>query len=235
MAALNGLAGVARGLLQDLAAFALPQRCPGCGALSDRATLLCDECRERIPRLAAPLCARCLVRGREPSGCLRHPGFAVHVPWIYDERAALVVHSLKYGERPGLAAALGRLLAESVAPQPRADLVLEVPLHPARLRERGYNQAALLADALAEALAVPRVRRALERVRPTRPQARLGPAARRANVAGAFRVRIPAALAGRKILIVDDVLTTGATLDACLGALRDAGALATGVALAWAQ
>jgi len=93
----------------------------------------------------------------------------------------------------------------------------------------------VLADAVAEALAAPRLPGALTRVRPTRPQARLGPAERRANLAGAFRVERPGSLAGRSVLIVDDVLTTGATLEACLDPLRRAGAQATAVALAWAQ
>jgi predicted amidophosphoribosyltransferase len=113
--------------------------------------------------------------------------------------------------------------------------VLDVPLHAARLRERGYNQSAALADALADVLGAPRLPGALVRVRATPPQARLGPAARRANLAGAFAIERPARLRGRRVLLVDDVLTTGATLDAALAALHDAGADAAGVALAWAQ
>jgi ComF family protein len=114
-------------------------------------------------------------------------------------------------------------------------LVLEVPLHPARRRERGYNQAGLLADALSHACGTPRLEGVLARVRPTRPQARLGPGARRENVSGAFQVRRPDGLKGRNVLIVDDVMTTGSTLEACLEVLSDVGARATGVALAWAQ
>lgn len=222
-------------LARDLVAFALPQRCPGCGAHAAAERLLCEACLGRIPRLATTLCARCLATGREPAGCLQHPGFGVHVPWIYDPGAAEVVHALKYGERPGLARALGGEMALALPPGYRPDLVLEVPLHPARRRERGYNQAALLAYALADALAVPRLDAALMRVRPTRAQARLGPAERRANLAGAFRLTRPAAFAGRSVLIVDDVITTGATLEACLVPLRAAGAHAAGAALAWAQ
>jgi len=113
--------------------------------------------------------------------------------------------------------------------------VLEVPLHGARLRERGYNQSAALADALADTLGAPRLPRALRRTRATAPQARLGPRERRANLEGAFAIEKPAWLRGRRVLVVDDVITTGATLDAALAALHDAGAVAAGVTLAWAQ
>jgi ComF family protein len=217
-----------------LEAFALPQRCPACGAPADPAALLCGPCLERIPRLSVAVCARCLAAGGEPVGCARHPGHAVWPAWVYDERAALVVHALKYRERPRLAAALGEHLAAALPPGAAPDLVVEVPLHPARRRERGYDQAVRLADALARAAGVPRQAGALVRRRATLPQARLDARARRANLAGAFAVTEPRALSGRRVVVVDDVLTTGATLEACLDALVRAGARATGVTLAWA-
>jgi len=226
---------VALRLARDLDAFAFPQACPGCGAPAEPARLLCAACRAAIPRLPVALCARCLGRGREPVGCVSHPSHVVWAAWVYDERAACMVHALKYGGRPALASALGEVLAAALPAAARPDLVLEVPLHPTRRRERGYNQAALLADAAAERLGVPRLSAALIRVRGTAPQARLDPLSRRANVAGAFRVRQPAALRGRSVLIVDDVVTTGATLEACLDALAVAGARPAGLALAWAQ
>ena len=221
-------------LAHDLMAFALPQRCPGCGIPADPARLLCDACLARIPRLESELCTRCLAAGREPAGCPAHPGSTARAAWIYDERAALVVHALKYAERPLLARALGMEMARALPRGYRPDLVIDVPLHRTRRRERGYNQAAVLADALAEAIAAPRLVGALSRPRATRSQARLGPAERRSNMAGAFRVERAAALEGRSILLVDDVLTTGATLESALDALAAAGAVATGIALAWA-
>jgi ComF family protein len=222
-------------LAADLLEFGFPQRCPGCGASSEPHRLLCAGCQAAVPRLAMPLCARCLARGADPSSCSTHAAYRVWPAWIYDERAALLIQALKYEGRAELAPPLGVELARVVPPAPRADLVLEVPLHRARRRERGYNQAALLADALSHTSGVPRLPDALERVRATRPQARLDPRQRRDNVAGAFRVRQPEWLAGRTVLIVDDVMTTGSTLAACLETLAGAGARAAGVVLAWAQ
>lgn len=223
------------GLARDLLDFALPQQCPGCGLPARADVMLCEGCRARIPRLETALCTRCLATGREGPGCRSHPGFQAWAAWVYDERAALVVHALKYGDRPGLAAALGADLARALPPDYRPDLVIEVPLHPARQRERGYNQAAALAEAVAASLATPRLAGAIQRVRPTRAQARLGPGERRRNLAGAFRVVCPARLEGRSVLLVDDVLTTGATLESALGALASAGARGAGLALAWAS
>src|SRR5205814_654635 len=100
---------------------------------------------------------------------------------------------------------------------------------------RGYNQAALLAGALSATLGVPRLEGVLERTRATRAQARLGAQARRANLAGAFRVARAAETRGRRVIVVDDVITSGATLEACLAVLKEADARPVSVTLAWAQ
>jgi ComF family protein len=232
-AATLGRAVLARA--RDLEEFCLPQRCPGCGAPAASARLLCDGCWDRIPALSFAVCARCLAQGAEPVGCRRHPGSRVWPALVYDERAALLVSALKYGRRPGLAPALGEWLARVVPRQPAVDLVTAVPLHPARRRERGYNQAWLLAEAVAGRLGVPALEGVLARERATPAQARLDPVRRRRNLAGAFRAKEPRCLRGRRIMIVDDVLTTGATLGACLETLTAAGAHPLGAVLAWAQ
>jgi ComF family protein len=215
--------------------FALPQRCPGCGSPADPGRFLCEACFERIPALAFALCVRCLVRGGEPVGCGRHPQARVWPALVYDERLALLVHAFKYGGRPGLADALAERLARALPSALEADLVTAVPLHPARRRERGYNQAWRLAVGLASRLGVPALEDVLVRVRHTPAQARLDPERRRRNLAGAFRVAEPQRYRDRRVLIVDDVLTTGATLEACLGTLAGAGARPLGAVLAWAQ
>ena len=231
----QALAGTLGAAALDLEAFALPQRCPACGAPATPQRLLCVGCLERIPALSFAVCARCLVRGRDPVGCTRHPHAQVWPALVYDERAALLVHALKYGARPGLAAALAGPLARSLPAALGADLIAPVPLHSARRRERGYNQAWSLAVALSAGLGVPALEDVLERRRATPAQARLDPERRRRNLAGAFRVSGPQRFRDRRILIVDDVLTTGATLDACLGTLAAAGARPVAAVLAWAQ
>jgi ComF family protein len=140
------------------------------------------------------------------------------------------IHAFKFGGRQALARPLAALLTEGsgrpVLPPDVAALV-PVPLARARRRERGFNQAALLAERLGAALGVPVRARWLARVQATQPQTELGAAERRANVRGAFAA--DAAVAGRHVIVVDDVLTTGATAAECARVLRAAGALRVGV------
>jgi ComF family protein len=134
---------------------------------------------------------------------------------------ARAVRALKFRGHRAVAATLGEAMAR-VLPSGPHDLVVPVPLHVARLRERGYNQAVLLARALARTAGLHVMPSGLVRRRPTPAQADLDAVARRANVRGAFVA--PARLAGAAVVLVDDVLTTGATADACARALRAAGA-----------
>lgn len=225
-----------RAIGRDVLEFLLPQRCPGCGEPAGAERLLCERCLARLPRLGIGLCARCLLEERPPDGCRRHPGDVVHAAWVYDERVGLLVHALKFGARPRLALALAPALADGLPPARRSPaLVTAVPLHATRLRERGYDQAACLGEALADVLGAPFVPDVLARTRATNAQSRLGARERRRNVAGAFRVKRPAWVRGREVLVVDDVLTTGATLHEAMLTLRAAGARTRGVVLAWAQ
>jgi ComF family protein len=141
----------------------------------------------------------------------------------------VLVHELKYRGRRRVA----ERLADRLAAEPTAWLLLSpdavlvpVPLHPGRRWERGFNQAELLARALARRSGLPHEARALRRRRPTTPQTGLTAAGRRRNMAGAFLVRRPDLVAGRTVVLVDDVVTTGATAMACARALRQAGARA---------
>jgi ComF family protein len=136
---------------------------------------------------------------------------------------ATAVQALKYRGRRIVAQALGDLLAERY-PFTSDVLLVPVPLHVRRLRERGYNQALLLARALGRARALPVRPAVLARTRATRGQPGLGAGARRRNLAEAFTVVDAAAVRSRRIVLVDDVLTTGATADACAAALLAAGA-----------
>jgi ComF family protein len=136
---------------------------------------------------------------------------------------AVAIQRLKYARRRALADTLGQLLAERYPFAPTA-LLVPVPLHLSRLRERGFNQAVLLAHRLGRARGLRVASRALVRTRATRSQPGLAAADRRANLAGAFTLRPDAAVAGHEVVLIDDVLTTGATADACATVLRAAGA-----------
>jgi ComF family protein len=248
----------ARALLLPLLDALLPPRCLACGsACWEGAGLpLCRACRLRLPsqaprcaacgRISGPLgpvahCARCAGPAAEPdalswSGAPGSRGRqalrGVVACWPYAGSARDLVRAAKFGARPAAARFLGRALCAPVAAaRVPGDLVVPVPLSAVGLRRRGFNQADVMARVLARAVDIEYDRRALQRVRHDEPQSGLGRAARLTRPAGAFRAR-SARVAGRCILLVDDVLTTGATARACALALRRAGARAVTAAVA---
>ncbi|MBK6847426.1 MAG: ComF family protein [Proteobacteria bacterium] len=221
----------------------LPTRCVGCNAVIEAHELLCPACApalvavERACRCCgaadapAPRCGRC--EATPP------PFGRAWAPWLYGGPLALAIRQLKYGDATYLLRPLGRLLPAldggTEGSRAAPVLVVPVPLHRDQLVRRGYNQAALLARELARRARAPIDYRALLRVRATRPQVGLGRGARERNVAGAFRA-CPERVRGRHLVLVDDVITTGATAAACARALRRAGAAAVEVlALARAE
>jgi ComF family protein len=215
-----------------------PALCPVCGAslAEGRRDPLCGACWSAIPRLGPPCCQRCGVprAGDGHAAC----GSCVADPPAWDwaragaEYAGVareVIHAFKFEGRRTLARPLASLVLAQWGDALAVGVggLVPVPLAPAREQERGYNQATLLAEAIAARIAV-RVRpRWLVRVRATLAQSDLGAAERRANVRGAFAAD-PAA-AGHHVVVVDDVLTTGATAAECARALRAVGAAQVGV------
>lgn len=142
---------------------------------------------------------------------------------MYEGSLRSLIHLFKYSGMKPLSAPLAELLGRVIPPEEEFDAVVPVPLHWKKQWERGFNQSELLARRLAKQRHIPMLR-ALKRKRSTATQAGLASASRRRNVAGAFVVRGNAALAGKKLLLIDDVMTTGATASACAAALKRGGA-----------
>ena len=219
-----------------------PRTCAVCGEpVGDESLHVCWDCLAGLWPIQFPYCSVC---GNPVSGCVsrdyvchlcshRERGFdvarsAVH----FDGPAVDLIHAFKYNHAAHLSLDLAHLLLACVRGHYGAmdiDAVTFVPLYPRRERERTYNQSRLMAAELARALDRPLLERCLVRVRPTPSQTALSAAERRENVRGAFEARQARWIAGRRLLLVDDVMTTGATVDECGRALRHAGAAAVRV------
>jgi ComF family protein len=205
-----------RTLCETLLDLVFPPRCAGC---RERGALLCAACRAAC--LPVPASANAAAHQALGSPYLRSSAGV----YLFDGPLRQAVHGLKYRRRRRVARPLGELLAAHLAGTGvRFDAVVPVPLHRDRLRERGFNQAALLAAVLSERLGVPLQADGLQRVRSTGQQAGLGREARLENVAGAFGW-VAASPPPARVLLLDDVLTTGATIAAAAQALCEAGAV----------
>jgi ComF family protein len=220
------MSAVLASLAQSLSAALFPARCLGCGR---RGPALCTTCAPQLPLLSRDVCPRCASPWRGAGACRVCPRISpsltsVRAACAYEGLARKAVHTLKFRAGRYLAPTLGATLREAALRRPlQADLVLPAPVAPARLRERGYNQAELLAREVAEAVGGT-VRTDLLARQDRAPQQTLSAAERRRNLVGAITCPRPDAVAGVRIVLVDDVLTTGATLGACADALTTAGA-----------
>ena len=216
----------------------LPPLCLVCRAPIGADGARCPACWSRVRFIGPPHCARCGLPFDESAGphaicaaCTRRPPLFDRARAVmrYDDGARPLILRFKNADRLHAAPALARWLARAAGPLlDEAELIVPVPLHWRRLLRRRYNQSAELARALAKISGRPASVDAVRRLRHTPPQGRRNPAERRANVRAAFAVpeRRRALVRGRRVLVVDDVLTTGATLDAVARALTRAGAAA---------
>jgi ComF family protein len=224
MAGLSPLTRVGRAVLEVF----FPSRCVGCGAYG---SFLCQSCQAELLPTRPPRCPICWQPQPQEVTCGRcreeRPAFqGARSAYLYQGAAREAVRALKYSYLSALAQPMAQLMARYVLEKEpiEADLLVAVPLHGRRQRLRGYNQSALLARELSRLCGLPLAERGLARRRNTPPQARSADAeARKRSVSGAF-VADRRWVEGRRVLLVDDVMTTGATLDACAQALRQAGA-----------
>jgi len=204
-----------------------PRWCVGCGK---EGVLICYSCRQSLTQIIPPLCPIC---GRPQSKSTICPVCTerqanidgIRSPFRFGGVIRQAIHEFKYRNLRVLAAPLARLLDDYLNTNPiQGEVMVPVPLHPKRLRERGYNQSNLLARELSKLNKLPVVDNCLIRLRHTHPQARTSTAdERRSNVAGSFSCR-DNRLRDKRVLLIDDVSTSGATLDACALALKKAGA-----------
>lgn len=228
-------------IFQAIIDYALPPRCPGCGAVTPGDYQLCAGCWQSVDFLGAPNCVRCGIpvetEGLICGPCLaappKHDG--VRAVMAYGDVARQVVLRLKYNRRISNARTMAMLMAWHVRPNEPV-LLIPVPLHRWRIWQRGYNQAALIASHLAKISGNAMLIDGLHRVRATRSLAGLSRKARAKEVRAAFRInpKHKPRVKGAHILLVDDVYTSGATTNACARVLKAAGAAEVEV-ICWAR
>lgn len=206
-----------------------PPQCVGCG---EWGTYWCEDCLTQIDTISPPLCGICgepFVNLDDQYRCQRcrerRPFYTAMRSWaVFKGYVQNAIHQLKYRKNIGLGNVLANFLAKVYRQTAwQIDLVVPVPLGPKRKKERGYNQAQLIARPLAQMADLPCHPSALHRIRETRSQVGLTVQERRQNVAGAFQAQSEKA-SGKTVLVVDDVTTTGSTINACAAALKKVGA-----------
>jgi len=218
--------------LTNIQDWLLPRLCPACGEPAGAGRELCPGCEQSLPALHHA-CPRCAIPYEHPDthgdcgACQKQPPAFTRATALYHYAPPVdhFIRALKFHQQLGLARLLGEQLARRLAPAaPRPELIIPVPLHGARLRERSYNQALEIARPVARALGVPLDFRSLERVRATAPQTGMTIDARRKNLRGAFALRNDDVVRNRHVVLVDDVMTTGSTVQAAAQCLRASGA-----------
>lgn len=207
--------------------FILPPVCNGCETAG---SLICATCKEKLIWLQEPLCDICGQPGFRAGVCRRCtkvPPTIDHIraAVLYTEPMTRIMHQFKYYDQFGLAQTMANMMrgaARVLYELQQPDLLIPIPLHVAREAERGYNQAYLLAAELSKILKTPVVKDGLSRTRQTEVQAQLTRRERVENMSGAFEIG-PHDLTGRHVMLIDDVCTTGATLNAAAVCLKEAG------------
>jgi len=211
--------------------FALPPRCAGCGTIVPDVHSFCAECWKQIEFLGEAGCGVCglplqATDSTVCAACLARPPRIARTrsAVAYDELSRGLAIRLKYGRKVAIARTMARYMAPLVQSADSEPILMPVPLHRTRLWSRGFNQSALVVHELSRRLELRSEVLALSRTKRTPPLKGMSPLQRRKAVAGAFRVRDKKAIAGKTVILIDDVLTTGSTAEACARTLKRAGA-----------
>ena len=231
-------------LLEAAVSLLYPPVCAICGTSIRAGEYLCDQCEAKALRISAPFCEKCSepfdgsIKGAFTcANCAHRTIYFEAAVAAYRGRGIVrqIVHEFKYGRHIHLRHLVARWLHAALDDERlcgrRFDIIVPVPLHPARQRERGFNQASLLAELLSAHTAIP-LKPLLERTRYTTTQTALDRSERMENLHNAFRLRKNANVRGLRVLLVDDVLTTGSTLNECARILKRAGAFSVHAATA---
>jgi len=234
-----GMLATARTLSRLLLDSLLPPQCLSCGAAVDTPGNLCAACFQEITFITSPCCDSCgvpfdgaVIDDLICGACLQdRPAFErARAAFVYSAESRGLVLKLKHGDRTDAAAHFARWLQRAGAEViSTCDVIVPVPLHRWRLLIRSYNQAALLANAVGGLAGKPVAVNVLSRIKSTPSQGKRDRIARRRNVAKAFAVSNAERIGGKRVLLVDDVLTSGATAEACARCMLDAGARAVDV------
>jgi ComF family protein len=235
------LSSAASGLLRSVLDFALPPRCGGCGTIVGEVDSFCADCWRQLEFLGDAGCSRCglplkVTDAEICAACLAKPPRLdrIRSAVAYDEISRSIALRLKYASKVALARTMSRYMRSLIGEMPANAVLVPVPLHRSRLWRRGFNQSAIVARELSRSTGLPVAVDALRRVRRTPPLKGMGTNQRRRTVAGAFRANPGAELRGRTVVLVDDVLTTGSTANACARVLKRAGATRVEL-ISWAR
>ncbi len=219
-------------LLDSIADILFPPLCPVCRFDVEKRGI-CEDCLSRFRKIEGPSCTRCGKPFAEPDGddhpcgscIIKEPPFhRAESLYHYEGVLAEAVRRMKYSKKSHIAIFLGDLMASHPMVSSGYDIVVPVPLHIRRLRERGFNQSQLLAERIGKKHLIDVDPLIMKRSRPTAPQAGMNSKERMLNVKGAFTLRDGAEVRGGRILLVDDVYTTGATVCECCRVLKKGGA-----------
>jgi len=209
----------------DFVDLLFPRCCEACEkALVGSEVILCTDCRATLPRMDSDSALKDSLQTKFV-GYRQVKGVYAFLIFTKKGKVQTLLHALKYKSRPEVGVLLGTMMAQEMllGTAPRADLIVSVPLHRKRLKERGYNQSDAFAEGVSTIMDIPWSGALLIRTRYTKSQTGKTKAERHHNVKGIFEVSNAQQIKGKTVILVDDVLTTGATLEACLEALIDAG------------